>query len=66
MWCPLQASTPHWIYIGIQISKEQRPGKTVKAVEDEVLDGDHNGSAMQGGPKLSAAAMMYIFTSEDV
>ena len=57
MWVALQNQC--WMYVGLGVSKEQRPGRTLKRVEDHELDLEN----ADIGPKRSTLAVLYIFTS---
>lgn len=57
MWVSMQNQS--WMYVGLGISKDQRPGKTIRQVEDDQLDFDTN----EIGPKRSTLAVLYIYTN---
>jgi hypothetical protein len=56
MWVALQNQS--WMYVGLGVSKEQRPGRTMRRVEDHELDIEN----IDIGPKRSTLAVLYIFT----
>lgn len=56
MWVAQQDQS--WIYVGLGISKEQRPGRTIRLVEDDRLDYESN----EIGPKRNTLAVLYHYT----